>query len=51
MTPKDAHLFAAKLIELESELHTLGLHETAKAINGASQKFGWEVAWKMGNQR
>lgn len=35
------------LVTLQRSLHDAGLHATAKAVNEASQKLGWEASAKL----
>lgn len=33
-----------EMVLMQQKLHDIGLHETARAVNAASQKLGWEAA-------
>lgn len=38
---------SVRLVDLQRDLHEVGLHATARLVNEASQKLGWEAADKM----
>lgn len=38
---------AAAFVRIERQLHDAGLHATARKVNEASQKLGWEAAEKL----
>lgn len=36
-----------QMIDIERELGDIGLHATARRVNAAKQKIGWEMAEQM----
>lgn len=39
-----AQAVIVKLVDMERELTEIGLHATARKVNEAQQKIGWEMA-------